>query len=199
MTGDGSTQTAGLRIEQGKALLWLARDTIARQLGQQAGEPDPDTAARLLDQELQQRRGIFVTLKEHGGLRGCIGSLAALDSIVDGVKRNALNAAFHDPRFKPVGINELAAIEVEISILTEPTFLAYANSEDLIRTLRVGIDGVIIQKEGHSATFLPQVWEQLPRPADFLGQLCCKAGLPAEAWQSGSLEVFIYQVQYFVD
>jgi AmmeMemoRadiSam system protein A len=199
MAGERDTQTAGLSVKQGRALLWLARETIARQFDLHAKKPDSEIVTYLRDQELQQKMGTFVTLKEHGELRGCIGSLAPIDSIVEGVKRNALNSAFHDPRFKPVEMNELAAIEVEISILTIPKPLNYANADDLIRILQVGIDGVIIQKGGQSATFLPQVWEQLSRPDVFLSHLCHKAGLPAEAWRSGSLEVFTYQVQYFVD
>lgn len=197
MTRHEGAQDAGLTEEQGKALLWLARETIGRQLGMAAGKPGPDIAARLQDRALQDKRGTFVTLKEHGELRGCIGSLAAVDPIVEGVKRNALHAAFDDSRFRPLEKNELAAIEVEVSILTEPTPLAYASAEELLRTLQVGIDGVIIRKGVQGATFLPQVWEQLPEPKDFLGHLCRKAGLSADAWQTGSLEVLTYRVQYF--
>ncbi|OGQ99909.1 MAG: AMMECR1 domain-containing protein [Deltaproteobacteria bacterium RIFOXYD12_FULL_55_16] len=199
MAKDESAQAAGLTEEQGKALLWLARETIARQLGLEAHEPGGDIAASLRDQELQGKRGTFVTLKEHGELRGCIGSLAALESIVESVKRNALHAAFNDSRFSPVRENELAAIELEISILTEPTTLAYADAADLLRSLQVGIDGVILRKGAQGATFLPQVWEQLPRPEDFLSHLCHKAGLPAEAWRSEGLDVFTYRVQYFAE
>ncbi|MFA6499134.1 MAG: AmmeMemoRadiSam system protein A [Desulfurivibrionaceae bacterium] len=197
MARNEGAQTAGLTEEQGKALLWLARETIARQLGMEAHEPGADIAARLLDQELQHKRGTFVTLKEHGELRGCIGSLAAIDTIVEGVKRNALHAAFDDSRFSPVGKNELVAIQVEISILTEPTPLVYVSADELLRTLQVGIDGVILRKGVQGATFLPQVWEQLPRPEDFLGHLCRKAGLSADAWRAGDLEVSTYRVQYF--
>lgn len=156
-----------------------------------------EIAARLQDTELQQKRGTFVTLKEHGDLRGCIGSLAAIDSIVEGVRRNALHAAFEDSRFNPVGKEELGAIEVEVSILTEPSPLAYANAEELLSALQVGRDGVIIRKGMQGATFLPQVWEQLSDPRDFLSHLCRKAGLPADAWRSGTLEVFTYRVEYF--
>ena len=190
-------QAAGLTEEQGKALLWLARETIGRQLGMEVHEPGADIAARLLDAALQHKRGTFVTLREHGELRGCIGTLVAMDSIVEGVKRNALHAAFDDSRFRPVEIKEFGAIEVEISILTEPTPLTYASAEELLRILRVGIDGVILRKGVQGATFLPQVWEQLPKPEDFLSHLCRKAGLPGDAWQSGILEVSTYQVQYF--
>ncbi|MBU1405890.1 MAG: AmmeMemoRadiSam system protein A [Proteobacteria bacterium] len=197
MASNEGAQAKGLTEEQGKALLWLARETIARQLGMEGQEPGGEIAARLQDTELQQKRGTFVTLKEHGDLRGCIGSLAAIDSIVEGVRRNALHAAFEDSRFNPVGKEELGAIEVEVSILTEPSPLAYANAEELLSALQVGRDGVIIRKGMQGATFLPQVWEQLSDPRDFLSHLCRKAGLPADAWRSGTLEVFTYRVEYF--
>lgn len=197
MARDEGAEGAGLTEEQGKALLWLARETIGRQLGKEAREPDPDIAACLRSHALQERRGTFVTLKEHGELRGCIGTLAGIDPIVEGVKRNALHAAFDDSRFSPLAEAELAAIEVEVSILTEPAPLIYATPEELLARLRVGIDGVIIRKGAQGATFLPQVWEQLPAPEEFLGHLCRKAGLPGEAWRSGTLEVLTYRVQYF--
>ena len=197
MASNEGAQAEGLTEAQGKALLWLARETIGRQLGMEAQEPGGEIVARLQDTELQEKRGTFVTLKEHGDLRGCIGSLAAIDSIVEGVKRNALHAAFEDSRFNPVGKDELGAIEVEVSILTEPARLAYASAEELLRALQVGRDGVIIRKGMQGATFLPQVWEQLSDPRDFLSHLCRKAGLPADAWRSGTLEVSTYRVQYF--
>lgn len=197
MASNEGAQAKGLTQEQGKALLWLARETIARQLGMEAQEPGGEIAARLQDTELQEKQGTFVTLKEHGDLRGCIGSLAAIDSIVEGVKRNALHAAFEDSRFNPVGKEELGAIEVEVSILTEPSPLVYASAEELLSALQVGRDGVIIRKGMQGATFLPQVWEQLSDPRDFLSHLCRKAGLPADAWRSGTLDVFTYRVQYF--
>ena len=192
-------QAEGLNEEQGRALLWLARETIARRLGMEAREPDSEVAARLRDQELQERRGTFVTLKRHGELRGCIGCLTALTSIVEGVKCNALHAAFDDSRFKPLEKNEFATLTVEISILTEPTPLAYANADDLLRALRGGIDGVIIRKGVQGATFLPQVWEQLPRSEDFLCCLCQKAGLSGDAWRTEILEISTYRVQYFAE
>jgi AmmeMemoRadiSam system protein A len=197
MARDEGARDAGLTEEQGKALLWLARETIARQLGKEPREPEPDIAACLRDQALQEKRGTFVTLKEHGELRGCIGTLVGIDPIVEGVKRNALHAAFDDSRFSPVEEEELAAIEVEVSILTEPTPLIYATPEELLARLQAGVDGVIIRKGGQGATFLPQVWEQLPAPEDFLCHLCRKGGLPAEVWRSGTLEVLTYRVQYF--
>lgn len=199
MAQQEDAKDAGLTEEQGQALLWLARETIGRQLGMEAHAPEAGIAARLQDRALQDKRGTFVTLTEHGELRGCIGSLAAMESIVEGVRRNALHAAFDDSRFRPVEKNELAVIEVEISILTEPKPLAYAKAEELLSILQVGRDGVILRKGGRGATFLPQVWEQLPDPEDFLRHLCSKAGLPSDAWRSGDLEVSTYRVQYFAE
>ena len=92
---------------------------------------------------------------------------------------------------------ELDQTEIEVSILTEPRPLEYRNGQDLTRKLRINVDGVIIRQGHASATFLPQVWEQLPRPEKFLSHLCLKAGLPSDAWKNPELEVLTYQVQYF--
>jgi AmmeMemoRadiSam system protein A len=123
--------------------------------------------------------------------------LTPAESVAKGIKRNAINAAFHDPRFAPLSGDELDQTEIEVSILTEPQPLEYRDRDDLIGKLRVNIDGVIIRKGHASATFLPQVWEQLPKPEDFLTHLCMKAGLLSDAWRSSQLEVLTYQVQYF--
>jgi len=138
-----------------------------------------------------------VTLKHKGQLRGCIGNLSASETVSDGVRRNAVNAAFHDPRFSPLTLPELADIAIEVSVLTEPQPLSFTDAQDLLRQLRPTIDGVIIRQGYASATFLPQVWDQLPKKEDFLGHLCLKAGLPREAWKQGKLQVSTYQVQYF--
>ena len=140
---------------------------------------------------------MFVTLHKKGRLRGCIGYLEAREPVVEAVKDNALNAAFRDPRFSPVMPSELPDLDIEVSVLTEPRPLQYAGVRDLLEKLRPGVDGVIIRKGFSSATFLPQVWEQLPDGREFLGQLCLKAGLPADAWMRGDLEVLTYQVQCF--
>lgn len=187
----------GLNEEQGQALLWLAREVISVQLGS-AGRAQPDwVGARLADQAVQQKGGVFVTLKKRGQLRGCIGSLAAAEPIAAGVRRNAINAAFSDPRFRPLSPDELGGLTVEVSVLSEPRALAFSDAAHLLAILRPGVDGLIIRKGAHSATFLPQVWEQLPKAEDFLSHLCRKAGLPADAWLGGGLEVFTYEAQYF--
>ena len=183
---------------QGRMLVKLARQTISERLGVKVYDSASDASALALQDDcLKSHCGTFVTLKIGGQLRGCIGNLSASESVLEGVKRNAINAAFHDPRFSPLSQDELDRTEIEISILTEPQPLEYRDGQDLIQKLRVNVDGVIIRKGHYSATFLPQVWEQLPEPDDFLTHLCRKAGLSSEAWKSSKLEVLTYQVQYF--
>jgi AmmeMemoRadiSam system protein B/AmmeMemoRadiSam system protein A len=179
---------------QGQTLVRLARQTIAEKLGKSSIKSDPED---LEDAAFQTSRGTFVTLTIDKQLRGCIGNLEPRESILAGIKRNAINAAFHDPRFPPLKPAELDRVDIEVSILTEPYPLEYRDSEDLLAKLRVHVDGVILRKGSASATFLPQVWAQLPRPEEFLSHLCMKAGLGADTWRRRHLEILIYQVQYF--
>ena len=179
---------------QGQALVRLARQTIAEKLGKPSIKADPED---LEDTAFQNRRGTFVTLTIDKQLRGCIGNLDPGESILAGIKRNAINAAFHDPRFPPLKAAELDRVDIEVSILSEPYPLEYRDSKDLLAKLRVNVDGVILRKGSASATFLPQVWEQLPRPEEFLSHLCMKAGLSADTWEKSHPEILIYQVQYF--
>jgi AmmeMemoRadiSam system protein B/AmmeMemoRadiSam system protein A len=184
--------------KQGQLLVNLARNTILEKLtGKSPANEAGMLTPALKDESFQAHCGTFVTLKIRGQLRGCIGNLTSTESVLDAVKRNAVNAAFHDPRFSSLSASELDRTEIEVSILTEPLPLVHRDSRDLIQKLRVNVDGVIIRKSHASATFLPQVWDQLPRPEDFLSHLCMKAGLPSDAWKSSELEVLTYQVQYF--
>ena len=116
---------------------------------------------------------------------------------MDNVRANARNAAFNDPRFAPLTVDEWPRIQIEISVLSIPRKLTYPAAEALPDRLTPLVDGVVIRKGYASATFLPQVWKQLPRPQDFLAHLCLKAGLSADAWRSGDLEVETYQVESF--
>lgn len=182
--------------EQGRALVALARRTIENRLGLPV-PPDPNLDEALGDEALKTKAGTFVTLTIGKELRGCIGSLEARESIVEGVKRNAVNAAFRDPRFPALTRSELDRVHIEVSVLSDPEPLLYTDADDLLRKLRPGIDGVIIRQGFAAATFLPQVWDQLPDKEEFLGHLCMKAGLSANAWKKGGLEIQTYQVQCF--
>jgi AmmeMemoRadiSam system protein A len=195
---DTDNATVRFSEAQGRVLLKLARRTIAEKLGGSAAGPaSEELLAALDDDQFQLPCGTFVTLKIGERLRGCIGNLTSTETVLDGVRRNAINAALHDPRFPSLSKDELEQSRIEVSILSAPQPLAYRDGADLIKKLRPQVDGVIIRKGHASATFLPQVWEQLPGPEDFLTHLCLKAGLPAGAWKNSDLEVSTYQVQYF--
>ena len=184
--------------EKGKVLLDLARRTIARRLGTDNGQEASEALEKKLAQScFDNKYGTFVTLTINGRLRGCIGNLSSTIPLREGVRKNAVSAAFQDPRFSLLTKEELEKVHIEISILTEPKKLEYSGGDDLVQKLRPDIDGVIIRKGAYQATFLPQVWEQLPQPDDFLSRLCMKAGIPADSWQSEGLEVQIYQVISF--
>ncbi len=185
-----------LSSEKGGVLLALARKSIAGRLGVPYESP-VDLESRTKDPVFQSRRGTFVTLKIDGRLRGCIGNLVPEKTLVEGIRDNAANAAFNDPRFAPLSKEEFQQIQIEVSLLTEPTPLEYRDAQELLDRIRPDVDGLIIKKGPHSATFLPQVWEQLPDKKLFLSNLCMKAGLAPDEWEKGDLQVFTYQVQYF--
>jgi len=176
--------------EEKRQLLTLARQAIA---GRLAGKevPLPEAPA------LRQPAACFITLKKSGMLRGCIGNLQAADTLAASVRRNAQAAAFDDSRFPPLTGEELADVEIEISLLSAAKPLDYSDADDLCQKLRPGIDGVILRSGPRGATFLPQVWEQLPTAELFLSHLCLKAGLAASFWRSGHPEIAIYQVEHF--
>ena len=182
--------------KEGQILVRLARQVIAEHLNVAVGTPlDMNVLAA---PAFQARRGVFVTLHKEGSLRGCIGSLAATETILEEVRRQALNAAFHDHRFAPVAAQEVQQLKISVSILTEPQPLGFSDCAELIKLLRPNVDGVILRARfGAGATFLPQVWEQLPSPELFLSHLCRKAGLPDNAWRTEPIEIQTYQVQYF--
>jgi AmmeMemoRadiSam system protein A len=182
-----------LTKEQGELLLSVARKTIEARLFNRDIQPEKG----LENEKYLEKRGTFVTLTTNGNLRGCIGHIIPQESLIDGIRENAINAAFKDPRFAPLSKEEWDKVKVEISILTEPIPLKYSGADDLLMKLKPGIDGLIIEKGYQSATFLPQVWDQLPDKEEFLRHLCMKAGLSANEWKKGTLTVYTYQVQAF--
>lgn len=161
--------------ELGTSLLQLARAAIASRFGA-APAQIPDLP------ELQEPGATFVTLMLRGDLRGCIGSLAATRPLAEDVMENARNAAFHDPRFPPLSPAEWADTSIEVSLLSPPEALHFKDEADAQAQLRPGVDGVVFTARGRRSTFLPQVWEQLPDPMDFMARLKMKAGLPPDHW-----------------
>ncbi|HEV8262096.1 MAG TPA: AmmeMemoRadiSam system protein B [Burkholderiales bacterium] len=175
----------------GRVLVSIARSSIAGGFGIRASVEE--------DAPFLHRPGAsFVTLKSEHRLRGCIGSLRAHRALVEDVKANALAAAFHDPRFAPLSVDELSDTNIEVSVLSKLAPLAFRNQEHALAQLCPGKDGVVLEFGCHRGTFLPQVWENLPAPASFLGELKRKAGLPRDFWDDG-IRLFRYTVSKWTE
>ena len=163
--------------EAGTVLLPIARAAIARELGRtHPAREDADW--------LRQPGACFVTLNLDERLRGCIGTLKAHRPLIEDVKANARSAAFRDPRFKPLSAAELDRTTVEISLLSALETLVARSEREALAQLRPGIDGVVFEYGHHRSTYLPQVWEDLPEPFEFLATLRQKAGLPPDFWDT---------------
>jgi hypothetical protein len=175
-------------------LLKIARDSLTLSV---QGEALPRLQGADLPETLQAKGASFVTLTKQGQLRGCIGALQAYQPLATDVQEHAMAAALQDYRFPPVQPDELSQIEIEVSVLTPRRKLDYETPLDLIRKLRPNVDGVVLQDGIRKATFLPQVWEQLPQPEEFLAHLCQKMGASPTLWQKKHLTVYTYQVQEF--
>ena len=182
-----------LSDEQGLALVQLARASLHDAVGA-SKEPTPGLKS------FQAPGAAFVTLTKQGQLRGCIGSLQASRPLAEDVRANAQAAALQDPRFAPVSAGEAPGLVVEVSVLTAPQPLPFANESHAIWQLRPGVDGVIFEcvEQGRTfrSTYLPQVWEQIPQARAFMAHLKVKAGLPFDFW-SPQVCLSAYQVQKF--
>jgi len=160
---------------RGNVLLPIARAAIARAL--KVPHTADESAPWLVD-----HGACFVTLTQSGELRGCIGSLQAHRSLLDDVKSNAVSAAIRDPRFTPLCTEELDITTVEISLLSTAQAMQVRDEADALAQLRPHVDGLIFEYGRYRSTFLPQVWESLSHPRDFLAMLRRKAGLPDDFW-----------------
>ncbi len=172
-----------------KLLLQMARATIEAHLLDQ-----PAPALGSTPQSLGERRGAFVSLHRQGRLRGCIGYLEAVKPLGETVREMAAAAAFHDPRFRPLGKDELADLELEISVLSPMQLIK--NVEEI----KVGTHGLFIIQGSCRGLLLPQVateykWDRLT----FLQQTCCKAGLPPDAWKDPSTKIYAFTAEVFAD
>jgi len=164
-------------------LLKIARATLEKYLAKSEKLEPQSTNAKLW-----QQAGVFVTLTKKGKLRGCIGYLEPVESMLLAVRDNAISAS-RDPRFLPLEFNELKDIKIGISVLTEPVKTTLAE-------IKTG-DGVIIKSGYQQATYLPQVWQELPDRDDFFSSLCQKAGLPPDSYLNGEVEFYKYQAMVF--
>jgi len=193
--GEGGESDKNGNARLGRALVGTARQSIAEALGlQHAGAGiDPEHPA------LARPGASFVTLHgADGRLRGCIGRLQAVRPLVEDVRANARAAAFQDSRFPPLRTHEWPGLQVEVSVLGAAEPLNAASEAEARAALRPGIDGVIFEWRDARATFLPQVWQQLPDAGGFLAALKHKAGLAADFW-STEVRLSRYRVRSFTD
>lgn len=164
-----------MTIERGPILLLLARNTIAQTFGERTRpHADPEW--------LDAPGATFVTLTQHGALRGCVGSLEAERALRADVSANAYAAAFRDSRFAPLTLHEYFYTDIELSLLSSHEPIEFASEQQALAELRPGVDGVVFECGVHRSTFLPQVWRELPESQAFLAHLKQKAGLPADFW-----------------
>jgi len=180
-----------LNKEYQEQLLAVAKASI--QQGLKSGRPLKINLANY-PRVLAEFRATFVTLELHQQLRGCIGRLEATRPLIEDVAENAFSAAFQDPRFPPLVMDELTDLEIHISLLTEHEPIIFDSEQDLINQLQPNIDGLILVEGPQRGTFLPSVWEQLPEPKQFLRHLKQKTGLAADYW-SDTIKVYRYQTQ----
>jgi uncharacterized protein len=186
--------SAPLTDSEKQKLLHLAREALEYAV---TGRKLPALDQNGLTTNLTEPGASFVTLMINGELRGCIGALEAHQPLVEDVREHAAAAALEDPRFPPVDQGELSRIRLEISRLTAPQPLEYSSPDDLIKKLKPHVDGVILRNGRRRATFLPQVWEKIPDPVEFLERLCQKMGMNANAWRTIPMDVLVYQAEDF--
>lgn len=177
-------------------LLALARRTLTEVVTTGAYRP---AAAAEVPVGARAPAACFVTLKKHGALRGCIGNIFARKPLAEAVQENTDHAARRDFRFEPVQPDELGLIQIEISVLSEPQPLPFDSPADLLAKLRPHRDGVVLQLGDRRATFLPQVWEQIPAPEKFLNGLAEKAGGAPGDWRQPDTAVWTYEVEAFAE
>jgi AmmeMemoRadiSam system protein A len=175
----GHTHYMTLSAAHRSQLLALARQAIEQGLAEFRWVAMPSME---LPAPLVENRGSFVTLRIDKQIRGCCGTLAASRSVSEDVWRNAWAAAFADPRFSPLEPEEWADVHLHIAVLSPLERLDVGSEADLVSKLRPNVDGIVLSREDAHATFLPEVWEQIAEPAEFLRHLKQKAGWPATSW-----------------
>lgn len=153
--------------------------------------PEPTDYAPIL----REPRAAFVTLKRDDRLRGCIGTMVGGRPLVECVADRARAAAFDDPRFASVRPDELADLDIDVSVLSPMEPFVVDGYDSLVHTLHPGRDGLLVEAGPYRATFLPSVWDELPQPADFVAALWRKAGMPPGHWPHG-IKTYLYITQH---
>jgi AmmeMemoRadiSam system protein A len=172
---------------KGRVLLEIAHESVAHAV---LGTPETDYD----EAWLWEPGATFVTLRHRGELRGCLGTLKAREPLIQDLRQNAHAVVAEDPRFPPLTAEELPETSVEVSLLSPLEEVPCGSEDDAVHLLSRGQDGWVLSYRSHSGTFLPQVWENLPGPRDFLRRLKEKAGLPAAFWDP-EIRLYRYTVE----
>jgi AmmeMemoRadiSam system protein A len=172
---------------KGNVLLEIARAVISQALGKSVNEVNVNYPW------IKEKGASFVTLTKNQELRGCIGSVEAYRPLIEDIEANAFAAAFRDPRFPPLTLDELDLVTIEVSLLSPLQPISYSNEQDALSQLRAGVDGVVFEFRHYRSTFLPQVWEQLQEPSIFMAHLKQKAGLDPDFWDD-EIKLYRYTV-----
>lgn len=180
-----------LSEQQGRALARYAREVIASALGGRTPEAPEFEAAH-------EPGATFVTLRQGKRLHGCMGSLVPHEPLVEDVAHNAGAAAFVDPRALPIELCDVPRLGVEVTVLGRLEPIDFHDEASAIAALRPGVDGVVLIWKGRRGTLLPQVWRDLPDPAEFLANVKLKAGLPMDFWAS-DVALFRYEAHKYED
>jgi uncharacterized protein len=183
-----------LTDEEGKFLVQLARTTVKKFLenGEKI-EPPKETPKKFFE-----HCGVFVTINNRRRgekeLRGCIGYPYPTSPLVEAVIDSAINAATQDPRFEPLSLDELGKVMFEVSVLTPPELVEVANPKEYLSKIKVGEDGLIVEKGYYKGLLLPQVpieWGWCEE--EFLCQCCVKAGIPMDSWLTKGVKIYKFK------
>lgn len=177
-----------------KKLLEISRDTL---LFYFENSKKIELDSKKLNKKFLEKKATFVTLTLGDQPRGCVGNILPKFPLYKDIINNSLSAAFADPRFPNLKKDELNNTKIEISVLSKPKRIIFDSIEDLLKKIKPFEHGIILQSSFHQATFLPQVWEDLPDKRDFLTNLSMKAGLSADAWKDPEVEYFNYTIEHF--
>lgn len=184
-----------LTLEEGKFLVELARQSIETYLDKGSKPETPE-----VPEKLKQSRGVFVTLRKNEELRGCIGRPFPTQSLVDGIIDSAINSAVGDPRFPSLEKDGLKDVSIEVSVLTPPEVIEVETPRDYPEKVRVGEDGLIVERSGGKGLLLPQVpIEQGWDAEEFLTNTCLKAHLKPDCWLKKDVKIKKFSAQIFAE
>jgi len=187
-------------LEEGTFLVKLARDVVTRYLAM-VNDTTPQSPP---SKRLNEKSGVFVTINAisngERSLRGCIGYPLPVMPLIEATIDSAISAAVNDPRFSPLKSEELKNVTFEVSVLTPPALLRPKSPSEYPRLIKVGRDGLIVERGYYKGLLLPQVpveygWDE----RTFLAECCMKAALPPDAWLTKGTKIYSFKAEVFAE